>query len=135
MIVVDANVIAYLLIAGAKTADAQAAYERDSHWVVPDLWRDEFLNVLATYVRQGGATLPLAQATWQAAEALFAGNERRADPQTVLEVADRFRLSAYNAQYLAIALESGVGLLTEERALRQSAPQHTATIREFITTN
>ena len=44
MIVVDVNVIAYLLINGEKTVEARSVRELDSDWIVPDLWRDEFLN-------------------------------------------------------------------------------------------
>ena len=47
MIVVDVNVVAYLLIAGDKPSLAQQAWERDSHWRVPALWRHEMLNILA----------------------------------------------------------------------------------------
>ncbi len=39
MIVVDINVIAYLLIPGRYTASAEALLESDSLWVVPRLWR------------------------------------------------------------------------------------------------
>ena len=48
MIVVDTNVIAYVLIEGDKTALAQQVAKKDPDWKVPPLWRHEFLNVLAT---------------------------------------------------------------------------------------
>ena len=51
MIVVDVNVLAYLLIPGRYTNSAEQLLEADSHWVAPRLWRSEFRNVLSTYVR------------------------------------------------------------------------------------
>ena len=53
MIVVDANVIAYRFIVGEKTGLACQVQEKDADWVVPALWRHEFLNVLATAARAG----------------------------------------------------------------------------------
>lgn len=132
MIVIDVNIIAYLLIAGERTAEAQALYELDPDWVAPDLWRDEFLNILATYVRQGGVELEAAKQLWQTAVDLFGAKEQRADPLSALELSTRFRVSAYDAQYLAVAAGLGARLLTEDRALRQSAPEHTVTPREFL---
>ena len=53
MIVVDTNVIAYLLIPGDRTAAADEIYRRDPNWVAPTLWRHELINVLCLYVRKG----------------------------------------------------------------------------------
>ena len=51
MIVVDTNVIVYLMIEGEKTEMAQRTYRQDSAWFIPPLWRHELLNVLTTFVR------------------------------------------------------------------------------------
>jgi predicted nucleic acid-binding protein len=61
VIVVDANVIAYLVIPGKFTEVAERLLETDPQWVAPRLWRSEVRNVLATYVRN--ALLGLADAT------------------------------------------------------------------------
>lgn len=54
MIVADTNLIGYLAIQGIHTPKARTAYGRDAIWMVPPLWRSEFLNVLVTSVRFGG---------------------------------------------------------------------------------
>jgi predicted nucleic acid-binding protein len=132
VIVVDVNVIAYLLIVGDKTVNAQALRELDTDWIVPDLWRDEFLNILATYIRQGGTDLETAKKMWQTATDLFRAAERRADPISALELAHQHRLSAYDAQYLAVAFKLNLKLITEDKALRQAVPQHCLTMSEFL---
>lgn len=132
MIVVDVNVIAYLLIAGKKTAEARAVRELDADWIVPDLWRDEFLNILATYVRHGGTDLQTATALWLSALALFEGKESVVDSMTTLDLAVRHQLSAYDAQYLAVAADYGVRLITEDKAMLRTVPQRCMTMQDFV---
>lgn len=135
MIAVDVNIIAYLLIAGEKTGEARAVRDLDADWIVPDLWRDEFLNILATYVRQGGTDLESAKKLWLAAVSLFEVKESVAGSVVTLELAEQYRLSAYDVQYLAVAVEHGVILITEDQSLLRSAPQHAMTMRAYIESN
>lgn len=132
MIVVDVNVIAYTLIAGEKTSEARTVLGLDPDWIVPDLWRDEFLNILATYVRQGGTSLEQAKKLWLSATGLFEERETQVNPIEILELADRYSLSAYDAQYLAAAVTLGVKLITEDKSLLRSVPQLCMTMRQFI---
>lgn len=52
MIVVDTNVIGYLFLAGDKSLLAERTLQKDMEWAAPVLWRSEFRNVLALYLRQ-----------------------------------------------------------------------------------
>lgn len=52
MIVVDSNVVACLYLPGDLTAGAEALLESDSDWVAPLLWRSEFRNIRAGYMRR-----------------------------------------------------------------------------------
>jgi predicted nucleic acid-binding protein len=72
VIVVDANVIAYAVIPGAKTTLALAAIERDADWVAPALWRSELRNILAASVRTKRLALRQALAAWEQAVGLVA---------------------------------------------------------------
>lgn len=51
MIVVDTNVLAYLYLPGEYTAAAEALLAHDPDWAAPVLWRSEFRNILAGYLR------------------------------------------------------------------------------------
>ena len=51
MIVVDLNVIAYLLIRGARSEVMDRLLLAEPDWIAPRLWLDEFVNVLCTYDR------------------------------------------------------------------------------------
>ena len=52
MIVVDSNVVAYLYLPGDYTEKAEALLEHDADWAAPLLWRSEFRNILAGYLRR-----------------------------------------------------------------------------------
>ena len=53
MIVAGTNLIVCRAIPSPYTAAAERLLLRDPEWVAPDLWRSEFRNVLALYLRKG----------------------------------------------------------------------------------
>jgi len=122
MIVVDVNVVAYYVIEGEKTALARELMQREPDWRLPDLWRHEYLNVLATYARQGGATLEQARVLWWRAIELFGPREHAMDAEAALALAVQTPVSAYDGQYLALAQRLGTVLVTEDRRLLKAFP-------------
>jgi predicted nucleic acid-binding protein len=131
MIVVDANVIAYLLIVGDKTELAQAAWQRDPHWITPALWRHELLNILATYVRSNAMPLDAALNTWRQAVTLLAPDEEVPSLELALMLAASHQISANDAQYIALSREKGLPLLSEDRALQRKFPETVRSLAEF----
>ena len=57
MIVVDTNIIAYFYLKGEHSRQAEDARRQDQLWAAPLLWRSEFRNVLAQYMRRDLLTL------------------------------------------------------------------------------
>lgn len=117
MIVVDTNVVAYLLIEGERTASARELWRQDSDWQLPELWRHEFLNVLATYARLGGAPVQDAENIWWAACDLLGGGLHAVDMSAALRLAVEAKVSAYDAQFVVLAQLLGVKLVTEDKHL------------------
>lgn len=128
MLVVDANVIAYLVIDGDQTAQARALYERDPDWKVPALWRYELSSALATLVKAEMLTLESACTVLSDTMALVCPMEADPHPGDALHAADRFRISAYDAQYVALAGALGVRCVTCDRKLMKAAPQLTVSL-------
>lgn len=117
MIVVDTNVVAYLLIPGDQTEAARRAFTRDPAWAAPLLWRSELRNVLALYVRRGHLALVDAQEVQAAGESLLAGREYDVDSAEVLAIAAASGRSAYDCEFVALARALGLPLLTSDRQL------------------
>ncbi len=120
MIVVDTNVIAYLLLPSEHTPAARAAYERDPIWAAPLLWRSEFRNVLASSIHQGHMTLDDAVDLMDVGNELMEGREYAVDSTDVLNLASLSSCSAYDCEFVALARELRVPLLTEDRRIRAS---------------
>jgi predicted nucleic acid-binding protein len=131
LIVVDTNVISYLFIQGEKTTLAQEVHHLDPSWIVPTLWRHEFLNVLATYARRGGGSLEEVQDVWQRTLVFLARRERQADMGLALELAVQYGISAYDAQYIALAQQAGTYCITEDGRLIRIFPAIAMSMEDF----
>ncbi len=132
MIVVDVKVIAYLLIEGQKTSLARRVRGKDSHWLLPALWRSEFLNVLALQVHHRGFNLRTAQTLWEQALELFRQEERAVDTPLALQIAAENRISGYDAQYISLAQQSGVPCVSEDRELGRKFPDRVMRMSDFV---
>lgn len=123
MIVVDTNIIAYLLLNGDFTEPAEALLQRDSEWVAPVLWRSELRNVLAGYMRRKTLTFEEAREIQAEAEDLMAGNEHEVDSRHVLELVRDSECSAYDCEFAALAIRLDVKLVTTDRKLLKAFPK------------
>ncbi|MGB6364946.1 MAG: type II toxin-antitoxin system VapC family toxin [Thermoanaerobaculia bacterium] len=131
MIVADTNLVCYLLIEGERTAAARSVWQRDSQWILPPLWRSEFLNVLALAVRSSILTIDQANRTWHHAAGLFKGCEYDPEGEAVLRTAVRTGLSAYDAQFVVVAEELSVTLVTGDREIARACPDIADELEDF----
>ena len=125
MIVVDTNVIAYLFLRGDFAARAEAWLIDDRDWVVPMLWRSEFRNLLGGYLRRKQLTFEAVLEIQREAEALLMGSEHEVDSQRVLELVRSSDCSAYDCEFVSVAMRLGVKLLTADGKVLKAFPQHT----------
>lgn len=122
MIVVDTNVVAYLYLPGDHTEKAEALLEQDADWVAPLLWRSEFRNVLAGYLRRGMLGFEAARDVQREAESLMTGAEYEVDSQLVLQLVRDSDCSAYDCEFVALAITLGVRLVTMDTRLLKAFP-------------
>ena len=130
MIVAHTNVIAYLYLPGRFSSATETMLLRESDWAVPRLWRSEFRNILASYMRQGSLTLDDAVAIYARAASLVGGNEYDVSAPDVLRLAKASQCSAYDCEFVALAQHLDVRLVTADAKLRKSFPDCTAALTE-----
>ena len=130
MIVADTNLIAYFFIPGEHTADARLVFLKDPDWVAPLLWKSEFRNVAATYLRRGYFNLKDALTIVNEAEQLFRGNEFSVPSDSVLKMVSESKCSAYDCEFAALAQELGVKLVTSDKVILSAFPSTAVHIRD-----
>jgi predicted nucleic acid-binding protein len=123
VIVVDVNVIAYLLIDGEHTAACEAAFRADPEWAVPLLWRSEWRNVLAGYLRRGELDRAGVDERLSAAAALVRDREFLVEDHMVFDLVASSACSAYDCEYLALAVTLDTPLLTFDGRLLADFPE------------
>lgn len=131
MIVADTNLLAYLLLPGSFTDEAEAVWKKDAEWAAPILWRSEFRNVLAGYVRKGLLTRSAAVDAFRRAEAVIAGHEYPVETARVLALVEASTCSAYDCEFVALADELGVPLVTSDTRILANFPQRAVKPADF----
>jgi predicted nucleic acid-binding protein len=132
MIAVDVNVLAYRFIQGEKTDLACKLLKKDAEWVVPTLWRHEFLNVLATSARAGIIGLYEAETLWRDVFRIFQHREFPVLYEQALLLSVRFSISAYDAQYITLAREMNIPCITEDCRLLKTFSETAISMQTFL---
>ena len=132
MLLVDTNVVAYLLIEGDCTEAAQKLRIRDSDWRSEAFLLVEFTNVLVSSIARKRMTPSMADDFLAKVLSLFDGKLGRIPHASVLAIAARHRVSAYDARFLSLADQLGSRLITEDARLRAAAPVLTQSLAEAL---
>ena len=122
MIVAGTNIISYLLLPTEFSDKASQLYQLDPEWAAPLLWRSEFRNVLALYMRQKIITLADALVIQEEAEALMMDREFTLPSVSVLSLTDSSTCSAYDCEFVALARQLSVKLITEDKKILAEFP-------------
>jgi predicted nucleic acid-binding protein len=133
MIVVDTNIIAYLYLPSAHSTQAEDALLRDPLWVAPLLWRSELRRVLTLYVRKK-KTLSWADAQQIMEEALhlMQGREYETASHQVLSLAAASTCSAYDCEFVALAKDLNVPLITVDKQVLSQFPDVAVPLAAFV---
>lgn len=122
MIVIDTNILAYLYLPTGFSEQAERLLLKQSKWIAPVLWRSEFRNVLALYIRKELLTLEQAYNIQTEAENLLAGHEYDVPSLNVLRLVESSECSAYDCEFVALAKMNKTILVTEDKKILQQFP-------------
>ena len=132
MIVVDTNVIHYCWVRGQHTEVAQAVRRQDPDWHVPNLWRSELRNVLTTYLRRELMSREQIVGILYAANQALAESEHIIADELVFDVVVGSTLTAYDAEFVALASALSVPLVTADKAVLKAFPDRALTMQAFV---
>ncbi len=132
MIVVDTNVVAYLLLAGPQTEKAEALLLHDPEWAAPALWRSELRSVLSGYLRRGQLDREQVLRLQDQAEGLLQGSEVPVDSADVFRLVEASDCSAYDCEFVAAALALQTRLITSDRQLLRAFPEIASPLEQAV---
>jgi predicted nucleic acid-binding protein len=132
VIVVDTNVICYHWMASPHSASAEKALKKDPDWIAPLLWRSEFRNVLSGAVRHKLISAETAINIAEKAELQFVGREFIISSRAIMRLVVKSRCSAYDCEFVALAEEQRVPLLTFDRQILRDFPALAISLDKFV---
>ena len=132
MIVVDTNIIGYLYLASERSIQAEEALLKDPHWVAPLLWRSEFRNVLALYIRKAVFSLEDANRIMEEAITLMQGREYEIASLQVLSLVASSTCSAYDCEFVALAQDLNVPIVTVDKQILEQFPNYAGSLDDYV---
>ena len=131
MIVVDTNVIGYLFLSSNQSLSAERTLQKDIEWAAPVLWRGEFRNVLALYMRKNIIDLEQSQIIMNNALKLLKDREYQVPSSEVLRLASESKCPAYDCEFIAVANDLKVPLVTVDKQLLREFPSVAVSLSTF----
>ena len=122
MIVVDTNVMVYLLTGSGPWAAAADLLRADPEWAAPPILLSELRNVMVGLLRRGHMEEADALDICEDAEAILGDRVASVQAEEVLPAAMQGGLSAYDAEFVVLARRLGVPLLTADQGILAGAP-------------
>ncbi len=131
MIVVDNSVLVYFWLPGAFAEWAEAAKAQDGIWAAPVLWRAEFRNVLAGYLRRKLLTEAEANAAYLNAQKDLGAQEFTVPTERILKLVLASDCTAYDCEYVALAQDLKVPLVTTDKQILRAFPKTAVSLEKF----
>jgi predicted nucleic acid-binding protein len=132
MIVADVNILIYHEVEGPFTAMTKLLRKKDPEWFTSTLWSFEFVNVLTTMMRAKVVKIDRALEVFSAAEAAYADSAIAFSHNTVLNASERYAITGYDAQYIALAEWMGVPCVTADAPLVKKVPHIAVLLSDFV---
>ena len=132
MIVVDTNVVTYLLIKGQRSVIMESLRKKDPDWEVPFFWKSEFRNVLALQLQTQKINFVDSIKILRDAELLLKEHEHNVSSETVLTLAHESHCSAYDCEFVALAHQLNTFLVTEDKKILTTFPQTAISAEDFL---
>lgn len=93
------------------------------------LWRSEFRNILAGYLRRKTLSFEQVCALQAEAESLLDGFEFPVASQEVMALVNGSDCSAYDCEFVALAQRLQTSLITMDKKILKAFPQHAQALR------
>ncbi|HCS49004.1 MAG TPA: VapC toxin family PIN domain ribonuclease, partial [Candidatus Aminicenantes bacterium] len=119
-------------VESGSSPQARQVILRDADWASPILWRSEFRNALVNCLRSGVLQKEKLFGIMTAAETMMSGHEYEVASDDVLELSAETGCSAYDAEFVVLARDLRVPLVTTDRELLEKFPGTAVSPETFL---
>ena len=131
MIVADNSLLVYFWLPSDFEELAEAVKNRDGVWASPVLWRAEFRNVLAGYLRRKALTEAEANTAYLNVQKDLGANEYSVPTERIIKLVMASDCSAYVCEYVALAQDLDVLLVTADKQILRAFPKTAVSMEKF----
>ncbi len=132
MIVVDTNILAHFWLPSDYSEVCDELFEWDSEWLAPVLWKSEFRNVVILYMRKNLISLSDAIQITEKAENQMKEREFHVNSIQVYDMADKSDCSSYDCEFVSLAQDLDIKLITMDKQILRSFPERAATPMDIL---
>ena len=122
MIVVDTNILVYFYLPTELSELTDELHQIDPYWVAPKLWKSEFLNAVSLYLRKNLIDYPQALQIVNESSMRMNENQFEVDMRKVLSFVHQSSCSSYDCEFVSLADELGVPLITNDGRILKNFP-------------
>jgi predicted nucleic acid-binding protein len=133
MIIVDANLIGALFLQSEQSPLTTRVFEKDPDWYAPLLWQSEMRSLITSYLRHKLITLDKATQVMDEAHTLMVKHERYVSSNLVLELVSTSKCTSYDCEYVALAREMNLTLVTYDKQVVGAFPGIAIFPQDFAT--
>ena len=123
MIVVDTNILAHFWLPSDQSNLSDQLYQTDSQWMAPRLWKSEFRNVVSLYLRKNLIDLAEGYDIIEKAELQMENETYQVNSVQVLYYVSKSNCSSYDCEFMSLASDLGVYLITLDKQLLNQFPE------------
>ena len=132
MIVADTCLVFHLFNETLLTDSAQKILAKDPYWVLPPLWREEYANVLSKLARKEGRAIDDIINHFNYTIDEIKNCEINVDTKKALEVSIEHKISVYDAHFVALAIDSNILLVTEDKEILKNCSHLALSLQDFL---
>jgi len=132
MIVADTNLIASFWVPNNMEQLAYQSLKKDPEWIAPLLWVSEFRNVLSLYYRKKILDLSSIYQAIDEAEEFMGTREFSINSKQVLTLTAESNCSAYDCEFIALASDFDIQLVTFDKKILAEFPDITIHPDDFV---
>lgn len=132
MIIADTCLVFHLFNETLLTASAQKILTKDSYWVLSPLWREEYANVLSKLARKEDRSVDEVIDHLSDTIEELKNCEISVDTKKALTISIEYKISVYDAHFVALAIDFNTLLVTEDKEILKNCSNLALNFHDFL---